>query len=389
MTKRKDPRSEGEPPQDQPQTAPIAEETPAVAPFVDSDPPEPPPHAAPTPDQPTPAEPRSAGQVVVRRGSVFPGLLGGALAAVGGFALAHFDVFGLRPAQDPAEMTAQMTALSQQVAELESRLASLDPVGGELTALGERIGKLESAPAPEVPDLSRLDALDQRLAAIEAMPADGSATTAALTAKLADLERRLAAAPQGASPELQQQLDAALARLDEAEATATARAEEAAAATAAAQRTRALDALATKLRAGEPFQTDLAAVGDAKLTEALSPLAGSGVPTLAQLQAAFPDPAREALRAAREAGSQDGWGARILDFLASQSGARPLTPLEGDTPAAILSRADFALSEGRVADALTELQPLDAAVKAPLDAWIAQAQAHLAADAALQAARGE
>jgi hypothetical protein len=110
---------------------------------------------------------------------------------------------------------------------------------------------------------------------------------------------------------------------------------------------------------------------------------------LAALQDAFPDAARETLRVARDLSPDVEWGDRIIDFLASQTGARSLTPLEGDTPDAILSRAEFAVSEGRVADALTELEPLDPAVKAPLGPWITQAEAHLAATAALQAARGE
>jgi hypothetical protein len=118
-------------------------------------------------------------------------------------------------------------------------------------------------------------------------------------------------------------------------------------------------------------------------------MAESGAPTLVQLQDSFPDAAREALRLARESSTDDGWGDRFLDFLASQTGARPLIPLEGDTPDAILSRADFALSEGRVADAVAELDPLDASIKAALDPWLASAQAHLAASATLQAARGE
>ena len=95
------------------------------------------------------------------------------------------------------------------------------------------------------------------------------------------------------------------------------------------------------------------------------------------------------LRLSRDLSTEDGWGDRLVDFLAAQTGARPLTPLEGDTPDAILSRAEFALSEGRVTTALTELDALDSAVKAPLDPWISQAQAHLSAAAALQAARGE
>jgi hypothetical protein len=389
MTRRKDPQPEADLPQDQPAVDPVAAADPVARepgmpesatpePFVVTDPPDP-------PRGPDPARPPPPPQVVVRRGGLFPALLGGAIAAVGGFALAHFDVFGLRPMQDPAELA----GLSQQVADLQSRLSGLDKLGGDLAALNDRLTKLESAPETPPPDLSRLDDLDQRLAAIEAMPADGAASTAAVTAKLAELERRLAEAPQGASPELQQQLDAALARLNEAEATATARAEEAATAAAAAERTRKLDALSARLSSGEAFGAELQALDDSALSKALSPLAETGVPTLAQLQASFPDAAREALRIAREADAEGGWGERFLDFLASQSGARPLTPLEGDTPEAILSRTEFVLSEGRVAEAIAEAQGLAPPVKAALDPWLVQAEAHVAATTALQAVRGE
>jgi hypothetical protein len=55
---------------------------------------------------------------------------------------------------------------------------------------------------------------------------------------------------------------------------------------------------------------------------------------------------------------------------------------------AILSRAEFALAEGRVADALAELAPLDPALAAPLEAWTKDANRHVSAMAALAAARG-
>jgi hypothetical protein len=102
------------------------------------------------------------------------------------------------------------------------------------------------------------------------------------------------------------------------------------------------------------------------------------------LQAEFPDLARQVLALARADTEADGWGARLLDFLAAQTGARSLTPREGDDPDAILSRAEFALGEGRLADALTDLQALDPALRAPLDGWIARAEARLAALAALE-----
>lgn len=374
MTKRKDPLPEADTP---PEATSTTDAT--VQPFVVTDPVDPPPAEPSLPDPPAPVQ-----QVIVRRGSFVAPLLGGALAAVGGFALSHFDILNLR-----SDAASDLATLSAQVADLQTKAANPQDLGPDLAALADRVARLESAPAPEAPDLSHLDALDQRLAAIEAMPTDGAASTAALTAKLAQLERRLAAQPQGASPELQQQLDAALARLEKAEAAATARAEEARAAASAAERVRALDALSGRIAAGEPFAAELQALNDPSATTALSAYANMGAPTLSDLQASFPDAARQALRLARETSPDTGWGDRLVDFLASQTGARSLTPLEGDTPDAILSRADFALSEGRVADAVAELQTLEAGVKAALDPWLAQAQAHLAANAALQAARGE
>lgn len=374
MTKSKDPLPEAD---TLPEAPPAADA--AAQPFVEADPVDPP---LAEPALPKPPEP--APQVIVRRGSFVAPLLGGAVAAIGGFALSHFDVLNLR-----TDAAAELAALSSQVAELQSNASGADTLGPDLAALSDRVARLESAPAPELPDLSRLDMLDQRLAAIEAMPTDGTASAAALTAKLAELERRIADQPQGASPELQQKLDAALARLDEAEAAATARAEEAEAAATAAERVRALDALSGRIAAGEPFAAELQALNDPSATAALSAFADSGAPTLSDLQASFPEAARQALRVARETSPDTGWGDRFVDFLASQTGARSLTPLEGDTPDAILSRADFALSEGRVADAVSELQALEARVKAALEPWLVQAQAHLAASAALQAARGE
>ena len=73
------------------------------------------------------------------------------------------------------------------------------------------------------------------------------------------------------------------------------------------------------------------------------------------------------------------------DFLAAQTGARSLTPREGTDPDAILSRAEFALSEGRLADALAEVTTLPDPIRAPFSDWIARAEARLAVTAALEA----
>jgi hypothetical protein len=329
------------------------------------------------PHSPTPPEP--VPPPVSRGPGLLAPLVGGALAAIGGFALSHFDAFGLAPRSQGEEVASLEARVADLQAKAEADRAALTALQSQVAPLADRLAALEAAPMPEPPDLSRLDGLDERLAAIEALPTGDAASTAALAARLADLERRLAAQPQGAD---QAQVDEALARLAEAEAEAARRADEAAAAAEAAARSEALGRLSAAVEAGGPFQGELDAVADPELSQALSRHA-AGVATLAGLQADFPDLARQALALARAADADEGWGARLLDFLASQTGARPVTPRQGDTPDAILSRAEFALAEARLADALTEIKTLDPALQAPFAEWIARAEARLAVLAAL------
>jgi hypothetical protein len=336
----------------------------------------------PEPASPPPAAPQPP--PVAARPGIFGPILGGAVAAVAGFGLSHFDAFGLaRPAGSGAEVAALSARLDALEAAPTAVPVNLDGLQDALSAVETRIAALEAAPAPPPPDLSALDALSQRLAAIEAMPAGGGdASTAALAAKLADLERRLAAQPQAVVDT--SEVDAALARLEAAEAEATARAEAAAEAAASANRAVALDRLRSAVATGSAFDAELAALGDADLTAALTPHV-AGVTSLADLQAGFPDLVRQALDVARAAEGDQGWGARIMDFLAAQTGARPLTPQEGTTPEAILSRADFAVTEGRLADAAAEIAVLPPDVQAVFADWTARAGARLTVDMALEA----
>ncbi|HMS95771.1 MAG TPA: hypothetical protein PKA03_11230 [Tabrizicola sp.] len=344
------------------------------------------PEAAPGGEAPvmpeTPATP--APNSTARRSGILGPLLGGALAAAGGFGLAQFDALGLRP--DPApDPSAEIAALKDQLARLSGTPGSITSLGDKLAELDGRLAALESRPAPEAPDLSVLQAIEDRLAAIEAMPEGEAASTAALAARLARLEAALHSLPTTDTTALQAELDATLARLEEAESEADARSTEAEAAAAKASRDVALRALTDAVTAGQPFSDKLAALADPALDAALGPVADTGVPTLAALQEAFPDAARDTLRLAREISPQDGWSDRLVDFLASQTEARSLTPREGNDPDAILSRAEFALNEGRVADALAETATLDPALAPALAAWTADANRHLSAMAALAA----
>jgi hypothetical protein len=308
-------------------------------------------------------------------------LLGGALAALGGFGLSHFNVFGLVAPNQSAEVAALGQRLDAAIATVEDGQAGLESgLRQGLDELASRVSTLEAAPTV---DTSGLDDLNRRLQAIEAMPAGGDASTAALAAKLAQLEQRLAALPEGGAGTAE--VDAALARLAEVEAEAKARAAEAEAVAQAAAQARALDVLAAAVASGAGFEGELAAVADPDLQAALAAHV-AGVAPISRLQADFPAAARAALQLARANDTEAGWGARVLDFLGAQTGARSLTPREGTDPDAILSRAEFALGEGRLADALAELGTLDASVRGPLEGWITAAEARLAVDTALAGA---
>ncbi len=367
MTRRKDTATEApaeaEPGSDMPAEDPVAEPAP----------------------QPEVSEAATPAAVVAERSSgrsgVMGPLLGGALAALGGFGLSHFNVFGLVAPDQSAEVATLAQRLDAAVTAVEAGQADLESgLRAGIDGLADRLGALEAVPAA---DLSGLADLDRRLQVIEALPSGADASTAALAAKLATLEQKLAALQTDGAGSAE--VDAALARLAEAEAQAKARAAEAQALTEAAAQTQSLRALAAAVALGTGFEAELSAVADPDLQAALGPHV-AGVAPVSQLQAEFPEAARAALQIARANDAEAGWGARILDFLGAQTGARSLTPREGPDPDAILSRAEFALGEGRLADAVAELAELDPVVRAPLDGWIAAAGARVAVDAALAGA---
>ena len=120
----------------------------------------------------------------------------------------------------------------------------------------------------------------------------------------------------------------------------------------------------------------------AEVPEALAALAETGVPTRAALAESFPEAARAALAAAR---AEAGEGASVSAFLRSQLGMRSLTPRAGDDPDAVLSRAEAALAEGRLSDALAEIEALPETARAAMADWAAQARSRADALVAAEA----
>jgi hypothetical protein len=98
------------------------------------------------------------------------------------------------------------------------------------------------------------------------------------------------------------------------------------------------------------------------------------VPTLAQLQSDFPDAARAVLSVSAVVDPQDSQVSRFSAFLKAQLGTRSLEPQEGDTPDAVLSRAEDALRKGDIALSLTELSALPETALEQMSDWVTQAQ---------------
>ena len=139
------------------------------------------------------------------------------------------------------------------------------------------------------------------------------------------------------------------------------------------------------VESGSPFAdavADLAETADTDLPAALTDQAANGVPTLIALQDEFPDLARSALAAARQTAAAEGEGG-VLSFIERRLGARSVTPQDGNSPDAVLSRAEAALRNRQLTDVLTEIDALPTVSKDVLADWTAKATAR---NGALQAA---
>ena len=109
------------------------------------------------------------------------------------------------------------------------------------------------------------------------------------------------------------------------------------------------------------------------LPEVLSANAQLGVVSLNKLQDEFPKLARVSLQAARREGEGTGFGA----FLKAQLGIRSLSPREGNSPDAVLSRAEAAVSVGNLELALAELIDLPKSGQPVLQDWSERVKARL------------
>jgi uroporphyrinogen-III synthase len=293
----------------------------------------------------------------------------------------------------PAIDTAQLDAAKLDAAkrEINARLDELDKKVRAAANTAAQAGPADNRPATPDPAVAELR---RRLDALESKP-QPEADTSALKADTSTLKSEIVAL-RAALQSLDQTVAGQKSSVDKATEAATASVTHEQKALAAA-RGSAVVAVAAHISAavaaGLPFTTDLALLqplthgddkGDAKLTEligTLQPMAAKGVASRASLAATFPAMAKAAM--ADDLADNSFWQ-RLLGKLKSVVSLRRIgADVEGDSAEARLARAEAAANAGDVAKAVELVKALPPQTSRATADWLARANAHLAAQHAV------
>ena len=298
---------------------------------------------------------------------------------------------------------AALDAIDKRLAKLESGPAEPEAVAAALAearaARDEAAKALAQAnaaargngkPAPSAPAAVP----DPRIAEIAAEEAAQGARIDKLEVALGDRTGKIEAALGGRIDKLETTLGDRIGKIEAALAapkteTRVPPTEVAPKSDPAAQAIAAL-ALEQRLRAGEPFAAEWAALSrlgaDGATLATLKPYSDTGAPTAAALAALFAKIA-PSLVAADNPDTGDGVMDRMLDHMRKLVRVRAVGEVAGDDPAALVSQIEAALARGQAASALGIYARLpEPARKAGAD-WAKTADARIAADAAAQSLR--
>lgn len=140
----------------------------------------------------------------------------------------------------------------------------------------------------------------------------------------------------------------------------------------------AFSALQRAVNSGAPYKAELDILArlspDSEPIDILRGYAETGAPSLEMLQETFPVAAREALKAAGQSEANSLWG-RLGARAANLVSVRPAEPRSGDTPGAIISRAENAVHNDEIEVALRELSALPQISDGAMSEWIVNARA--------------
>lgn len=229
------------------------------------------------------------------------------------------------------------SAIAPLLAPIEERLAAIEAGNGE-----QAEGSAEA--------LTQLQASAQQLTGdVEALSSrvdDASSRMETLSGSVGALDQRLA----GLETRIETEVVPSLGEIDAAA--------EAAVRGQAVARSVSARGLAAVLENGGQFTSELASaealLGENEAVSALKPLARRGVASQERLQAAFDEAADAVLSTTSRPEEGEGILTRLMGSAQSLVKVRPAGPVEGDTPAAILSRMEAAISDGNYQAALDE-----------------------------------
>jgi hypothetical protein len=260
---------------------------------------------------------------------------------------------------DMGALSASMRGAITEQQAISARLAGLETIARDLITTTEQLRSLDSLTAATE---ARLELIEQSLNALKTggiAPVDDSRITA-LSAQVEQLSARLA------------ELAEAPSRIDQQ--------------TSAAARGMAFASLRAAAERGEPFREELALLrllGVDATTLADLDTAKDGVPSKAALAASFDTIADAVVAASAPASANASVLERIWDQARSLVSIRPVGPIAGSSPEAIVSRMRAALATGDLSAALGERAALPDTGKAASAAWAQQAEARIALDRAL------
>ena len=281
--------------------------------------------------------------------------------------LANFQTDIVNPLRD------QMKALSDQMA------------ASDTTAIEARLWAVEGKVEGLIAELESLRAMMSNAAAEGgAISADTAASIAAyrtridaLQAQINDITARqgaLTTAVAQAQSTASQQVEQAQALVEKAGETALSTQSQTALATA-------LTEIETALQTGAGFAAPLGVIADVTGQPAPEALLANaaGIETLDRLEASYPLVAHAAIRADIAAEQGAGVVSGLGSFLRSQVASRSLTPQQGNSADAVLSRMEAALKLDDLATVLTEAQALPGAAAAKMSGWLSKVRARKAA----------
>ncbi len=292
-------------------------------------------------------------------------------------------------------VAANRTEYEDRIATLEARVEELIDLGSRADATGfePRIAALENRVGGLAAQLS---VLNENLLTFES---DGSisdealaqmtgftANVEAVRAEVAGLVEQIATLEE----DITEVRASAERRVQDAESEIAAAQEQARNAEAAAETRAALALIDAAFESGQPFAEALARLEPyAEIPAPLTAIADSGVATPGALEAGFTDAAYDAIRASIQAEADDSVLGRMEAFVSAQVANRSLSPQEGDSTDAILSRAEDALRRENMGEAAAEIAALPEAAKAAMGDWAERLQARVNAEAALAGLRGD